>query len=184
MSLDFTALDNIALETAKRDFFSVSDDKEGNSTKGPEKPVTGQNMDAHSHKLDKAVQEREQVRKMYRDYQENIHRAGTLRSEILKGMKRGEDPLALLLKATECIGLMTGDTVLPAQARADILAVYGWGLGEPAPLQAELKSAQDRLDRLTRADVPPGQEDRLQGAILAHKDYIEALERAIKKSGA
>ena len=184
MGLDFTALDNIALQTAKIDFLGAFDDEEGDSFKTSESHATGQNTGTPTHQLDKAVQEREQVRKMYSDYQENIHRAGTLRSDILKGMKRGEDPLALLLKAVECISLMTGDTVILSQARADILAVYGWGLGETAPLQDELKHAQERLERLTRANTPPGQEERLQGAIRAHREYIELLERSIQKDGA
>lgn len=184
MSLDFTALDNLKKQTAIFDFSEPFADEEGSYTNGTEKPATGQNTPAHTHQLDKALLEREKVREVYQSYQENIHRAGSLRSEILKGIKRGEDPVKTLLKAVECISLMTGDTVIYTQAREDIRTIYGWGLGDPGALQEELEAVQERLDKLTRAKVPPGQEIRLQGAIQAHKDLVQDLERAIEKSGA
>lgn len=48
-------------------------------------------------------------REAYRQYQDNIKKAGQLRSDIIKGAAAGEDTQALLLKACECIGAMTGD---------------------------------------------------------------------------
>lgn len=169
MGLDFTALNNIP---AKKDFTAPS----------------GQAV--HSHRLDREKEERARLREMYSTYQENIRRSGGCRSDILKGMKRGEAPLALLLKALECISLMTGDTVILEQGKADITAIYGWGLGEVAPLQTQLEEARTRLARLTgrepREDLPPAgyrnAEQRIQAAIREHETLIESLERAIARA--
>ena len=161
MGLDFTALDRIPLQVARQDFTETQ---------------------KHSHRLDKEQRERARLREAYSDYQQNIKRSGSLRGEILNGMKRGEAPVALLLKAVECISLMTGDTAIYTQAQEDALAIYGWGLGDPTPLQEELKQAQQRLKRLEAVEIPRGEEKRLQGAILAHRDYIQKLEEAIAES--
>lgn len=45
----------------------------------------------------------------WKEYQENIIKAGQLRNEINKGIAAGEDTAGLLLKALECISRMTGD---------------------------------------------------------------------------
>ena len=105
MSLDFRALDSIP-NTA---------------------PAIGPGQ--ATHRLDRERRERINAQQMYATYQQNIKRAGTLREDIVKGIQSGEDPVALLLKAVECISLMTGDTVIYAQSKEDILAVYGWGEG-------------------------------------------------------
>ena len=187
MSLDFTALENIPLHIAKNDFTEPISHEEGNLALKPEKPATGQNIAPqgeyiHSHRLDAELQERARLREMYSTYQENIQRAGMLRADILKGIQRGEAPLALLLRAVECISLMTGDTVIYTQTKADLLSVYGWGLGEPEPLQTELENAQQRLERLKRATVPPEAQPRLQNAIREHTELVESLQRAIVRS--
>ena len=179
MGLDLTVLDNIPLQTAQRDFREPIEHGAGNLAIKIEKTPTAENRAVHSHQLDKAKREREKLREAYSTYQQNIKKAGSLRAEVLKGMKRGEDPARLLLKAVECISLMTGDTAIYTQAQKDLLAVYGWGLGEPAPLQEELKQAQQRLKRLGIAQIPTGEERRIQGAILAHRELIQRLEEAI-----
>lgn len=195
MSLDFTALNNIHLKVTKKDFAEAIGYEAGNLALKPEKTATGQNTDAsgqtvHSHRLDREKEERARLREMYSTYQENIRRAGSCRSDILKGVKKGEAPLALLLKALECISLMTGDTVILEQGKADITAIYGWGLGEVAPLQTQLEEAKKRLTRLTgqepRKDLPPAEyrsvEQRIHWAIREHETLIESLERAIARA--
>ena len=127
-------------------------------------------------------QELDRAREVYKSYQNNIRAAGSCRSDILKGIKRGEEPLALLLKAVECISLMTGDTAIYAQGKADLQTIYGWGLGYTAPLQTQLQEATDRLYRLESAKVEPLEEPRLQGAIRAHRELITDLERAIARA--
>lgn len=133
--------------------------------------------------LTRKQEERERYRQVYATYQQNIGRAGALRSEIAKGLETGTDPTALLLKALECISLMTGDSTLYTNGKADLLTIYGWGLGEKAPLELELKEARERLAKLEHAEqaqLPEGQEkNRLQTAIQAHRELIQKLEQAI-----
>lgn len=81
-------------------------------------------------KLQREQEDHKNSMEMYSIYQQNIKRAGTLRSEILKGLRAGEDPRAILLKAVECISLMTGDVVIYAQSKKDLIEKYGMDLGE------------------------------------------------------
>ncbi len=124
MGLDFTALDNIRKQTAQEDFSEPLGSEAGQSATTEEKPATGGNTalqgHIHTHKLDKERLERENMRKAYREYQQNIRRSGTLRAEVLKGIQRGEEPLDLLLKAMECISKMTGDIAIYSQSQKDI----------------------------------------------------------------
>ena len=48
-------------------------------------------------------------REIMREYQDNIKRADTLRSDIIKGVRNGVDISVVLIMAVKCIGLMTGD---------------------------------------------------------------------------
>ena len=164
MGLDFTALDNIPAQGAK-----------DTTPEAPGGAVYG---------LEREAQERTNARQMYGTYQQNIKRAGRLRSDILKGLRSGEDPLAILLKALECISLMTGDTMIYTQSKADLLAIYGWGLEQPAPLELELEEAKTRLAMLTRPDLatdrlPLDTRERIQRAVTAHREQIERLEQAL-----
>lgn len=179
MGLDLTVLENIQVQTAQKDFTEPLGYEAGNLAIRTETPARGENTAPHYYRLEKEKTEREKLREAYSAYQQNIKRAGSLRAEVLTGMKRGEDPARLLLKAVECISLMTGDTAIYTQAQEDLLTIYGWGLGEPAPLQEELKQAQKRLKRLEAVQVPTGGERRIQGAILAHRELIQRLEDAI-----
>jgi len=65
----------------------------------------------HQHELDKKT----------RDYQaeraEACQRSECLRAEINNDIQAGEDPLKILLKAVECISLVTGDDVFNEQNR-------------------------------------------------------------------
>lgn len=160
MSLDFTAINGIPQQGEKEERTDPAE---------------------NAYRLDGEKRERENARQMYATYQQNIKRSGTLRDDITKGLKAGEDPLNLLLKAVECISLMTGESVILAQCKEDLLAVYGWGMGEHAPLEAELGEARKRLAMLTRPELleDPQNSQRIQTAIQAHRDLIERLERAI-----
>lgn len=51
----------------------------------------------------------QRYREAYKEYQDNIRRAKTLREEITLGARAGTDPATLLLQAVECIAAMTGD---------------------------------------------------------------------------
>ena len=191
MGLDFTALNNIPLQGAKRGFKEPLEYTEGNLAIQLEKPATephrstsGEAVSGAMYRLESEKKDREHARQMYATYQQNIRRAGILRSDIAKGLKTGEDPLAILLKAIECISLMTGDTVMYIQSKEDLRAVYGWGMRQQEPLKAELEETQRRLAMLTRPelkDSPPDVQKRIERAIQAHMELIKRLEREIEQ---
>ena len=136
------------------------------------------------YKLEREQQERERMRKVYQTYQQNTRQAGTLRNDIAKGIQRGEDPIALLLKAVECISLMTDNTVLYEQTKEDLQAIYGWGLGYRTPLELELEEARARLDRLIHSEhtyTDTHTHNSIQRAITAHRELIKNLEGEIAK---
>lgn len=124
---------------------------------------------------------------MYKKYQDNIHRSGTLASEILKGLAEGEDIYSLFLKAVEAIGLMTNDNVILAQAEGYIETVYGESLGEPEPLQIQLQAVEKRLETLEESYLwydEPEEKRRIQRAIDAHYRKADKLRELIEGSKA
>ena len=128
--------------------------------------------------------EHERTLEVYREYQKNIRESGSLRTDILKGAKAGEPPVALLLKAVKCISLMTGDTVFYSQLEGDIKSIYGAGLLEPEPLELELKGVQERLQNLQKAlerdTEPADSKQRIERAIQAHRDRETQLKSMIE----
>jgi hypothetical protein len=129
--------------------------------------------------------EHERTIEVYREYQKNIRESGSLRTDILKGAKAGEPPVALLLKAVKCISLMTGDTVFYSQLEGDIKSIYGAGLLEPEPLKIEIQETRERLQRLQKAlerdTEPADSKQRIERAIQAHKDRISQLQGLIEE---
>jgi hypothetical protein len=129
--------------------------------------------------------EHERTLEVYREYQKNIRESGSLRTDILKGAKAGEPPVALLLKAVKCISLMTGDTVFYSQLEGDIKSIYGAGLLEPEPLKIEIQETRERLQRLQKAlerdTEPADSKQRIERAIQAHKDRISQLQGLIEE---
>ena len=100
----------------------------------------------------------EQARAVYRAYQENILKAGTLQSEILKGIQQGESTAVLLLKALEVISCMTGETVTYQVAGAEV---------------------QKRLECLENAlqGADGTERERILQAIKAHREKLEQLKK-------
>lgn len=90
---------------------------------------------------DAIKQERERAVAVYGEYQKNIKLFGQLQTDILKGVKRGEDIYSLFLKAAKAISLMTSNSLFYSQIEADIEAIYGRGLQHKPPLQKELQEA-------------------------------------------
>lgn len=116
---------------------------------------------------------------VYKTYQENIKTSSQLQTDILKGLKAGEDVYSLFLKAVKAIALMTSNSLFYSQAEADLIAIYGRGLQEKPPLQRELQEAQKRLQRLLEAEQreqPPDSKERIHRAIEAHRKTIAELE--------
>lgn len=110
----------------------------------------------------------------YREYQENIKRAGELRTAILKGLDAGENPYRLLYMAAECIGRMTGETKAFAETvKGRITEIYGDGLHDPQAAALELDDVRVRLKMLRRPELEYTR--NLDAAIRAHEQREREL---------
>ena len=158
----------------------------------PQKPVDGlpeglEGQQAKKLYLD-AQREREdhqRSREAYRAYQENTKRSEQLQSEILKGIKAGEDVYSLFLKAAKAISLMTSNSVFYSQIEDDTRSIYGRGLNYKPPLQNELQDTQKRLQRLLEAEQREADTDsreRIKRAVKAHREHIAELEAMIARA--
>ena len=138
-------------------------------------------------KLEREQADNTKTAEVYKQYQQNISRSGQLRTDIIKGVKAGESPYKLLLKAVECISLMTGDSLFLDATRADIKSIYGAGLLEVEPLQVELEEVQTRLVKLeqaaTREGEPEDSKQRIGNAIKAHHKRAEQLQGILSAGG-
>lgn len=129
-------------------------------------------------------QELDRAREVYTNYQENIRAAANLRADILKGLQAGEAAEGLLLKACNIISLMTGDKFFYSQSEADLLAIYGEGMGAEQPLRYKLEQVQERLKNMQQAltrELEPDNRRRIERAITAHKAEADRLQSLIKK---
>lgn len=130
-------------------------------------------------------EDRQRSLEVYRTYQENIKTSSQLQTEILKGLKAGEDVYSLFLKAAKAISLMTSNRLFYSQIEADTRAIYGEGLQEQAPLQCELAEVQKRLTRLKEAQAEELEHDsreRIGRAIQAHEAKIAQLQGKIDRA--
>lgn len=158
----------------------------------PQKPVQGQinglEREQAKQLFLQASREQEDHRRsleVYRTYQENIKTSSTLQTQILKGLKAGEDVYSLFLKAAKAISLMTSNSVFYSQAEEDLKAIYGRGLQEKPPLQIELEEVQGRLQKLIEAEKrekDSNSKERIHRAIQAHKDRATELRGMIEKT--
>ena len=134
-------------------------------------------------KVDQKHAERLEVAAIYKQYQDNIKACNMLQTEIAKGIKAGENIYKLFLKAAEALSRTVGDRGYYKQIEADLLAIYGNGLGEPGALEIELEQTQTRLTKLTAAEqreTEPTEKDRIQRAIVAHKKKVKEIEDRMK----
>lgn len=158
----------------------------------PQKPVQGQinglEREQAKQLFLQATREQEDHRRnleVYRTYQENIKTSSTLQTQILKGLKAGEDVYSLFLKAAKAISLMTSNSVFYSQTEEDLKAIYGRGLQEKPPLQIELEEVQGRLQKLIEAnkrEKDGDSKERIQRAIQAHKNKATELREMIEKT--
>ena len=132
----------------------------------------------------KGEEDHKRTLEVYRTYQENIKRSDQLQTDILKGLKAGEDVYSLFLKAAKAISLMTSNSLFYSQTEADIKNIYGVGLNQKPPLQIELQETKERLQRLTEAEqreTDYRSRECIKSAIKGHKTRIETLEAMIGK---
>ena len=108
------------------------------------------------------------------EYNANRAKSGQLTAEILKGLNAGESPYILLIKAAECIGLLTGETrVFPQSVKDKITEIYGQGLTDSRALEIELADVRRRLATLTRPDLE--QTANIKNAVKAHKEREQQI---------
>lgn len=126
----------------------------------------------------------ERARAVYKEYQQNIKAAGTLRNDIVKGIQRGEDQTALLLKAIKVISLMTGDPALLKQAEGDALTIYGYSMEQPEPLQTELGKLEKVIPKVKacteKKDLHPDERKRAKHALEELEKRREYILKRIK----
>ena len=139
-------------------------------------------LGALQRKADQNKAEIDRSLEVYRTYQENIKRSGQLQTDILKGVRAGEDIYSLFLKAVKAISCMTSNKTFYSQVEADLISIYGIGLQQPAPLKLELMDTQKRLDRLREAEQREPNIDSIKRAITAHQNRIAELEKQIAKA--
>lgn len=206
MELDFTWMTNLKDDRAKRDFnpafaenrpaqqaavprtaqeeYKLPLVTEGLAQSRPE-PVAGL----------KRIQEREEAIKrdhekcvqVYQEYQKNIKLTDSYQAEILQGLRTGEDPTGLLLKAIEAISRMTGNRHFYTQARGDLISIYGEALLYPLPLQWQIDEGMMRMEKILEAlgrEQDPASRDRIEASLKTLYQKIERQQALLDKAQA
>lgn len=188
MKLDFSGLMNTKNNDVQAD---LRKDKEAayiNTNEKQEKPLegnTGAKKLINAYRAEEADSRRAAA--IYKTYQDNIKRAGTLRTEIIKGVQRGESKTSLFLKAVEVIGLMTNDNVFVQQVKDDVRAVWGHGYGDADTIRMEVGEMKETLERLNasisreEADGDMDTLQRLKNAAQRHSERLDELERILQR---
>ena len=129
--------------------------------------------------IPRAETEQKTAFNVYMQYQENIKTSSQLQTDILKGLKAGENVYSLLLKASKAIELMTGNKLFYSQIERDIIDIYGAGLLEKPPLKLELEAVQGRLQKLRQAQERDGDTGNIATAIKAHEDRAGQIQELL-----
>ena len=181
MNIDFSALDRLTANAGRQE--KKTDSKDPAPKKIEQRgtqPATGK----HYPRLEAEREEAKRTAAAYREYQDNIKRAGRLRADITKGIHEGEDLYTLLLWSMEAISRMTNDRLFFEQGKADLQAVYA-SLGYAAPIAHRTQEAQERLNRLCSAmdrEEDPGARERIKRAIMAHRHRLDQLAEQAKSA--
>lgn len=128
MELDFSQLNNIgATQAGVERFINTNSTDSRENTKNLSMRHTdtlelndNQNDQNDYPNIEKERAKREAIHQTYKQQQEYIRKAGALRAEITKGIQAGQDHYTLLLKAIECISVMTGDKIFLEQNKWDL----------------------------------------------------------------
>lgn len=190
--LDFSGLNSIATESAQEAFSEPFGSEGIHPTPETEKPTEtaqeaprGQAVEGLAKvRLLREQEDHKKTLELYRSYQTNIRRSGQLRTDIIKGVRAGEAPLALLLKAVECVACMTGERSFYEQVEADLKAVWGEGFLYRLPLEWELGEVEDRIANMESA-VKRGStgnsRERIERALGEHYQRREELKALLDK---
>lgn len=196
MELDLTRLNSLAFmdftgkkEAPKKPSETLKGEGEYKTPIEVKKPLEAlteglEGINKLQREADRKKQDIDRSLAICREYQQNIKTSSQLQTEILKGVRAGEDIYSLFLKAVKAISLMTSNTVFYSQLEGDIRAIYGQGLLDPLPLQIELQQVQERLKRLREAEereLEADSRERIKRAVTAHENRIAELEALIAK---
>ena len=189
MELDFTRLNSLAFIAPKKPSETQKGEGEYKTPIEAKKPLETlteglEGINKLQREADRKKQDIDRSLAICREYQQNIKTSSQLQTEILKGVRAGEDIYSLFLKAVKVISLMTSNTVFYSQLEGDIRAIYGQGLLDPLPLQIELQQVQERLKRLREAEereLEADSRERIKRAVTAHENRIAELEALIAK---
>ncbi len=196
MELDLSKLNNLAFVVVEGEKQAPEQPQKPQEAEGeyktiinPQKPLQDdlEGIDGIrilQRKADQNKAERDHIKEVYRQHQENTIKSTQLQTEILKGVRAGESVYSLFLKASKAITLMTGNTAFYSQIEAEAKTIYGEGLLQKAPLQIELQETEQRLKRLREAqerELSGDSSQRMKNAIKAHEARIAELQELIEK---
>lgn len=182
MNLDFTELDNLeneALGGDIRGFVNKSDIHrplefktllnpllEPNKGKEPYMDINPANKQEKRYlTIEKDKEILEKAKEAYADYQKNIKATEILRSEINQDIHAGFNLFKTLLKALECISLMTGDNNFYEGNKAKLTQIQGV-LGINEAVELEMEEVTRRLFLLEAVENPAA---NVKNAIAEHK---------------
>lgn len=185
--IDFSALDAISAPSAPTTHEQGGGGKL--STPDPTSANRGNSdgLERLQREADQNKDGRERARDVYKAYQANILAAGTLKSDILKGIDRGESLFNLLLQAGEVIARTTNDSVFAGVLRRKLVEVRGLGLGDPEALDGERLAIEKRLEKLHNAlerERGTEQESGIKWAIRAHEQERQRIEKLLEQAKA
>lgn len=190
MGIDTSALFNTENNKPVQPVLTASHTRTLKSNKNPSEGRTGaENIIQEANtptRLQREAERKKQKEQQHaaglQEYQQNIQRAGSLRTDILKAAAAGQDTTTLLLKAGECISLMTGDAVFYKTLQETIRAIHGRAYLDPAPLQQQYEEIRQRRQKL-QAALTGSSTDRekhlLRKAIQEHEKQLQDLEENI-----
>ena len=132
MELDFTRLNSLAFmkkEAPKKPSETLKGEGEYKTPIEAKKPLETlteglEGINKLQREADRKKQDIDRSLAICREYQQNIKTSSQLQTEILKGVRAGEDIYSLFLKAVKAISLMTSNTVFYSQLEGDIRAIY------------------------------------------------------------
>ena len=116
---------------------------------------------------------------VYLEYQKNATTAMELQAQVLEGLKLGKPLAELLLLALEALGKLTHEDTSVTQAKADLSAMYGYVLKDPAGVEYETKQLEARMVKMEEAlqsdDVPDCDKRVIEAALLSHQKALRRL---------
>lgn len=120
-----------------------------------------------------------------REYLDNVCATDELQTQILMGIKAGEDFYHLFLKAAKAVSLLTSNVQFYDQIKRDCRSMYGGIFNQKEPLEEMLEEAHQRMAQLEKAAAVESDidiRDRINRCIDAHREKIAELEEQIRNA--